>query len=170
MTNLLIDIHDYKSLARPVSVHIDEQTAASYIRESQDMYIVPAVGYDTVKRLTESQELSDGDEILLNGGEYEATTACGCKSNGTRYCYGLKKALAYYAYAKMSRADGGILSRAGYMRHEEQYGRHVSDDVERQYNDIMDVATKYLDTCLDYMKTCRPVRFGRRVTITAIGY
>lgn len=167
MRTLLIDPHDLATLARPVSLHLDEKQMAAYIREAQDLYIVPAIGYDTVKRLLTAKEYTDEDDILLNGGEY-TKHGCGCTDEVAAYCYGLKKTLAYYAWARLARTDGSIVSRAGVMRHNEQYSQHA-DDKDTLHNDAMDIAGKYLNSCLDYLKQKRPQRLGRGLHFSLIG-
>jgi hypothetical protein len=71
----LITIDEFKELARPTSIHVDESEVTAYIRESEDMNIIPAIGYDRYKRLLadDASTLSDDDKTLLSGGEYTVT-------------------------------------------------------------------------------------------------
>jgi hypothetical protein len=60
------------------------------------------------------------------------------------------------------------------MRHEDQYAYHVDDAKLKQYNDIMDMAEKYLSDCLlyakAYRKDCKRMKVrGTRAYIHAIG-
>jgi hypothetical protein len=170
MDKHIIVVEEFKELARPVSIHIDEDEVQAFIREAEDMYIIPAVGYDVCKRLTETkrEELSDDDKILLSGGEWTDV-----KGN-VRYCNGLKKTMAYFVYARMSRSDGSIIARTGFMSHNDEYASHVADvDKRKRYNDIMEVAEQYLSGCLSYWKSIKgdvvkPVR-GSRARIHVIG-
>lgn len=170
----LITIEEFKTLARPVSIHIDPDVVNAYIRESEDMHIIPAIGYDRFKSLLSDDALSDDDTTLLSGGEYKATDNCGCatKTESTRKCFGLKLALAYYVYAKMLRSDGSVMARAGFMQHNDQYASHVDDSKNKQYNDVVDCAEYYLNSCLEFIKskddTIKPIR-GTRCRIHAIG-
>ena len=67
-----------------------------------------------------------------------------------RYCNGLRKALAYFVYAKMLRNDGNIIARAGAMQHQDQYAYHTNDGELKRYDDTMTIAEKYLGECLEY--------------------
>lgn len=167
----LITLEEFKNLARPASIHLDESHVMAYVREAEDAYIIPAIGYETVKGIKEAETITPEQDILLNGGEF-TTQACGCDDQTLQYCKGLKLTVAYYAYAKMMRADGSIVSRAGFMRHEDDYSRHVDDTTLKQYNDVMDMAERYLASCLSYMASVnsntKPVR-GSRARIYAIG-
>jgi len=167
----LITTTEFKSLARPASIHLDDAHVLSYIREAEDAYIIPAIGYATIKAIKETDPLTTEQGILLNGGEF-TVTACGCEDSSLQYCKGLKTATAYYAYAKMLRADGAVVSRAGFMQHDDDYNHHVDDYKLKQYNDVMDMAERYLASCLAYWKTIntdqKPVK-GSRARIYAIG-
>ena len=120
----LIGAEELRELARPVSIHVEDGDVMAFISESEDLYIIPKIGYETFKRLTETDEnnLSDDDKTLLNGGEWTQTTDCGTTIK--QYCKGLKTALAYFVNAKMVRSDGGIVARAGFMQPQDDYARH----------------------------------------------
>lgn len=180
----LIDLVQFRELTRPTSIHLDEQEVTAYITECEDAYIIPAIGFFTFKALQESDGNGDYARIMLDGGEWEETQfasdykrACASDGdeNGLHYCNGLRKTLAYYTYAKMLRADGSIISRAGAMRHRDEYGDHIEDSPKlKQYNDVMDMAERYLSEVLLYMKfytgssNARRVR-GSRARIHCIG-
>ena len=171
----LITIDEFKELARPTSVHIDESEVTAYIRESEDMNIIPAIGYDRYKHLLADDQstLSEDEKTLLSGGEYTVKQGCtGDAKTTTVKCHGLKTALAYYAYAKMLRSDGAVVARAGFMRHDDVYSSHVDDSKLKQYNDVMNCAEFYLGSCLAFIKskddTIKPVH-GTRCRIHAIG-
>lgn len=167
MDKHFIDVEEFKELARPVSVHIDEIDVEAFIKESEDTYIVPALGYEVCKRLTQGEKLSENEQILLYGGEWTD-----CKGD-LRYCNGLKKATAYFAYARMARSDGSILARTGYMRHGDEYSEHIEGKERRnEVNDVMDMAERYLAGAMSYWQyktgKVKPVR-GTRARIKAIG-
>lgn len=179
----VITATEARTLARPLSQHVDETDIAAYINETEATNIIPAIGYETYRAILDADHTEDLAElydvgfdasILLNGGEYTADD-CGCGTpQGVRYLDGLKKCAAYFVYAKMARADGSILARSGYMRHDDEYAYHVDDSKLKQYNDIMDMAEKYLSDCLLYCKTyredCKRVKaHGTRCYIHAIG-
>lgn len=170
MNKHLLSVDEFKELTRPVSVHIDDDEVTAYIRESEDASIIPAVGYAVCKRLAEGEDLSDADKVLLDGGEW--TDGKGVEY----YCNGLKKATAYFAYARMVRSDGAILARTGFMSHGDEYSRHIEDvEKRKRYNDIMTMAEAYLSEVLMYYwrtteegAEVRKIR-GSRARIKAIG-
>lgn len=169
----LITPDEFKTLSRPVSVHLDDNDVQAFINECEQLYIIPAIGYGNFKAAA-----TDGDwdasfdesfdkNVIVNGGEWS-------DGDTLQNCVGLKSALAYYVYAKIARSDGSIYSRSGFMRHEDQYSEHVDDSKLKQYNDVMDIAETYLGNCLRYLKShtngkeVKPVR-GSRIRINAIG-
>ena len=170
----------FAELARPTSMHLDEDEVERFIEECEDMYIIPTVGYDVFAAAIDyvddnslgGQFDDTFDPVLyLNGGAFSATGCCDCGTGRSEWCAGLRKALAYYVYAKMGRADGTIIARDGLMRHNDQYAQHVEPNL-KQYNDVMAIAEQYLASCQRYAKThacgVRKVRQSR-ARIKAIG-
>ncbi len=180
----LITVEQFRELARPTSVHLDEEEVNAYIRECEDTNIIPAIGWGRFKAATEqggwgSSVLPDfKPDVFLDGGEYE-TGREGCCSQDTskvlRYTSGIRKALAYFTYARLFRADGTIISRTGGMRHRDDYSDHAQDSTSnKQYNDIMNMAEKYLSDALEYLQAFTPKgevkpQRGTRAHIHAIG-
>lgn len=172
----LITTEDFKQLARPTSIHLDDAHIIAYITEAEDANIIPAIGYETFKDIKQydvTRPLNPMPKelrILWEGGEFTAQ-ACGCVGESLQYCKGLKATTAYYTYARMLRADGGVVSRAGFMQHEDDYNRHFDDSKLKQYNDVMDIAERYLASCLAYLQTLQPTKtvHGTRARIYAIG-
>lgn len=168
----------FAELARPTSIHLEDDEVNRFIEECEDLYIIPTVGYDVFSAAIDyvDDNTLDGkfdetfDPVLyLNGGAFNYNH-CGC-DGASEWCAGLRKALAYYVYAKMGRADGTIIARDGLMRHNDQYAQHVEPNL-KQYNDVMEVAEQYLASCQRYAKMHRcGVRMVRqsRATIKAIG-
>lgn len=167
----LITTEEFKQLARPTSIHLDDAHVIAYITEVEDANIIPAIGYEAYKAIIEAEELTPEQNILLNGGEFEGTNGRPCAQSSLQRCKGLKATTAYYAYARMLRADGAIVSRAGFMQHEDEYSRHFDDSKLKQYNDVMDIAERYLASCLAYLNTIQPTpkAKGSRARIYAIG-
>lgn len=154
MKEHLITYEEYQQLSRPTSIHLDEEDVNCYIGECEDKHIVPAIGYDLYTELITQQldlSLTDENKGLLEGGTY-TLSLCGCNGNETKYCYGLKKALSYFVYAKMILADGEQQARAGFVEHSDTYYHHKNDKKDR-YNDVMDTAEMYLNSCLNYIKS-----------------
>lgn len=164
----ILTADEFRTLARPTSKHLDEDEIKSYIGECEDVFIIPAVGLEKYEAL-QADELSEADKILLSGGTFES-------KDGKKYkCAGLKKSLAYFVYGKLSMGDGSIITRSGYVQHNDSYATRTDDKNRvRRYDDVMNVAEQYLNSCLMYLKTLdgytdlKPVR-GTRVHIHAIG-
>lgn len=175
----LITVEEFKELARPTSKHVDEKEVMAFVREVEDMTIIPAIGLDDFEELMNKtdEELSEEQKVLLNGGSWVQGVIGRCEGqNGLRMkCSGLKSAVAYYVYGKMILSDGGIVTRTGIMRHDDEHSSHVDDKNRvRRYNDVMNVAEEYLNGCLMFWRSVkgddsvRKVR-GSRVHIHAIG-
>ena len=171
MDKHLITVDEFKELGRPTSKHLDDDEVTSFISECEDMNIMPVIGLAMYEELTGGGELSEEAKILLNGGKWKETTN---EESQSRMCGGLKKALAYFVYAKMSMSDGVILTRSGSMQHDDSYAQRSEDKNRvRRYNEVMNIAEEYLDGCLQYLnqwkgEKIKPVR-GTRVHIHAIG-
>ena len=170
---MIITLDEFRQLARPTSIHLDESHVNAYIEEAEAKYIIPAIGYDLYKRLMLADPWDDESQrtIILSGGEFYRNV-CDCGQNYSSFgiCYGLKKTTAYFTYALMQRADGAIAARAGLMRHRDEYADHV-DDKSTQNNDVMDMAESYLSSVLEYVSTLQPTRKASqtRTTIKALG-
>lgn len=169
----IITLDELKEYARPTSIHLDASHAATYIQESEGRFIIPAIGYELYNILCHPDGWGVDAEVLgvvAKGGEYTGT-ACGCDGSSVAWCHGLKKATIYFAYALMIKADGGVMSRAGLMRHRDEYSDHA-DDKKEQNNNVMDAAELYLESCLQAIKAlglgARKAR-QTRATIKAIG-
>lgn len=166
--NDILTVEEFRKLARPTSRHLDEDDVKSYIGECEDVFIIPAIGLEKYEALL-ADELSEADSILLCGGTYKD------KEGRVMKCAGLKKSLAYFVYGKLSMGDGSIITRSGYVQHNDSYAVRTDDKNRvRRYDDVMDVAEQYLNSCLLYLKTLagyeelKQVR-GTRVHIHAIG-
>lgn len=176
----LIDIDTFRSLARPTSAHLDEEEVNAYIRECEDKYIVQPLGWPYFRAaigLIPWEEVCDASfeaDTFLDGGQWTETSEDGKQI--PHYCNGLKRALAYFVYARMVRADGAILSRSGNMRHNDQYADHHSDPSRNIYEDVMAMGEAYLaeailyfnDHRLEASDEAKPIR-SSRIHIHAIG-
>lgn len=84
---------------------------------------------------------------LLEGGSY--TDTCG----NFRTFSGLKKAAAYYTYARFLRNPNGFLSATGFVQADSDYSSFVEfRDKERTVIDMKAVADTYMDECLGYVR------------------
>ena len=150
----ILTMAQFRALVRPSSQHLDEACVMSFVDEAVTAYVLPVIGYRIYKECASDNPISGmaegfSKDILLNGGEWEQAS-CICEENETQCCSGLRKALSYFAYARMMRADGAVVSRAGLMRHRDEYGDHVATD--KQYQDVMSMAETYLGECAKYLK------------------
>jgi len=170
----LLGLAGFRELARPTSAHIDERELNKFIEECEDIYIIPAVGLSMFRQLCDS-DINDimPEYILLNGGDW-SKDKCGCEP-ALMHCHGLRKALAYFVYARLIQNDGSIMTRTGLMQHNDEYASR-SDDKNRvrKYNEVMQVAETYLSTSLAYLKHlaggCQTGKIrGTRLHIHAIG-
>lgn len=161
---------------RAVSVHLDAEEVEKWIDECEHLFIIPAIGGELFKRLASGKELTAEEEKLLEGGDYVRMER-GCGVSFTALFKGLRWALAYFVLAKMMRNDGGLLSRGGFFRHDDEHASHWDDkNSVNRYNDVMNVAENYLDGALLYWKSIKKedcksgarVR-GTRVRIISVG-
>lgn len=164
----ILSADEFKKLARPTSKHLDDEEIESFIGECEDIFIIPAVGLEKYTDLL-NDERPEADEILLSGGTFDD------KEGKKNKCAGLKKSLAYFVYGKLAMSDGSIITRSGMMQHNDSYASRTDDKNRvKRYDDVMDVAEAYLNSCLVYLKTLdgyeklKPVR-GTRLHIHAIG-
>lgn len=174
MREHIIGLQGFRELARPTSKHVDEKEVDKYIEECEDIYIIPAVGLEVFKRLCGVVVEGTEDHILLNGGEW-TEDGCGCDGGTLRRCHGLRKALSYYVYARMIQNDGAIVTRTGFVKHDDEYASRDDDKNRvRKYNEVMQVAETYMSTSLAYLSYlrggCGKKRMrGTRVRIHSIG-
>lgn len=178
----LITVDQFRELARPTSTHLDEDEVNAYIRECEDSFIIPAIGYERFKASIGQGDFGDSvlpgfnADTFIDGGEYsvDGKDSSSKDIKVLKYTSGIRKSLAYFVYAKILRSDGTIVSRSGAMRHRDDYSDHVDDSSLKQYNDIMGMAESYLSDALLYLKATtktgevKPHR-STRVRIHAIG-
>lgn len=164
----ILTAEEFRKLARPTSKHLDDEEVMSFIGECEDLYIIPAVGLEKYESLL-GKTLDDADRVLLSGGTFAGS------DGKKRKCAGLKKSLAYFVYGRLSMSDGSIITRSGFVQHNDTYASRTDDKNRvRRYDDVMNVAEEYLNTCLLYLKTMegfgdlKPVR-GTRLHIHVIG-
>ena len=153
MKEHLISIDGFRALARPTSKHLDVDEVNKFIEECEDIYIIPVIGLETFKRLLDV-DVSKGmeEDILLNGGEW-MDGSCGCGGQ-LRRCHGLRKALSYFVYARMVQNDGSIVTRTGFVKHDDEYASRDDDkNRTRKYNEVMNVAETYLSTSLEFWRS-----------------
>lgn len=92
---MIITFEDIKAV-RPFANNIPIERVNVYIEEAEHLDIMRVVGVDLYQRFTEGDNLTEQESLMLNGGYYDA-------SGRTHYLAGVKKALAYFAYARIVR-------------------------------------------------------------------
>lgn len=137
----IIEPHEVNDLARPCSA--DESVIIRIIEETELLDIKPKLGDKLFLRLTTDVEFAR----LLEGGEYTDI------DGETRVFAGLKRAVAYYAWARLVKTSVNNLTRFGYVVKNDDYS-HQSEYKERQvaYNDAFSVADGYMKECLAYIQ------------------
>lgn len=144
MRQYLITYDEVPLLARGISIHIEQEKIETYIRESEDIDIKPALG-DAL--FIDIQENPNKYYLLINGGMYE-------DKGGKHVMTGLKTALAYYSYARLVKNGDGNVTRYGFVNKEDEYSSR-SDSKERvmAYNDAFSIADSYMKECVLYLKS-----------------
>lgn len=136
----LIETYEVGQYARPCNA--DEEIIERAIEEAELLDIKPALGDKLFNKLQNSVTFSR----LMEGGEYEA---CG----ETRTFAGLKRTLAYYAWARLINSATHHLTRFGYVIKSDDYSRSA-DLRERQQavGDATAIANAFMHECLRYIE------------------
>lgn len=162
--SLLVTQEDINNDARPCKAQ--QELADRCIEEAQLLDIKPAIGDALYLRLFNP---ADADaQLLWQGGQY----TCGC---GSRVFAGLRKALLYYAYARIVRASGGVVTRFDYVVKRDAY----SDSAElkertQAYQEAFSIADGYKVDALAFIRdsgkfnTCTNM-VNNRIKIRSIG-
>lgn len=145
MAILLID--DLKRLGRPTTA--DGALTATCIEEAEQLDVKPVLGAELYKAAGSETSARMGD--LLDGCDYRDC------NNVLHTCNGLRKALAYYAYARLVRATGyGRLTRYSLVQADNDWS-HQSDPKERQdaYDEAFSIADKYMQEVVAMLRCNR---------------
>lgn len=136
----IIEPHEIELYARPCQV--EEAIALRAIEEAEMLDIKPALGDALFYKLQNTVTYNR----LMEGGTYEA--------NGeTRTFAGLKRTLAYYAWARLVNGATHHITRFGFVEKSGEYSRTV-DMRERQQavGDATAIANAYMKECLRYIE------------------
>lgn len=129
--------------ARPVSNHVDTEKINAYIAEAEDMDVRPSLGDALYMDIASDKEKY---ELLLNGGSYESR--CGL----TKYFSGLRKAIAYYAFARTVKNIELNVTAFGLSYKEDDYSSRPSlKEKIMAYNDAFSVGDRYMKECVEYL-------------------
>lgn len=168
MKEMLISSREVRGLTRDISASLRDERITPLIREAEDMYVRPAIGDALYIELLEDEGKYP---VLLAGGVYEA----GGKKT---YCTGLKKAIAYYAYAKIILNNQTNVTSWGVgQKNITESTPATPAALDKTYNDAKAVADRYMTECLAYIdavirgKCCGTgVEVSTKTKITSIGF
>lgn len=136
----LISRRDIDALARPCMT--DDKEAELYIREAEKCDLLPALGAALYVAIKDAPKDHD---TLLNGGIWD-------DCNGAQYCAGVRTALAYFAYARITRNGGHVASRFGFSEKRDEYANHVElKQRTAEANEAYAIAVEHLQGCLQYI-------------------
>lgn len=128
-----------------------------YIEEAQNINVKPKIGdalLIDLKKFVESATGLPDYNILLNGGIWTASGQCG--KDAEYEMLGLKTALAYYTFVRMTWQSGFNLSRSGMVEKLDQYSANVEDKRRKTAaNENLSIADAYMAECLLYLKNNR---------------
>lgn len=142
-----IEPHEVELYARPCTV--DEDIIERTIEEAELLDVKPALG-DTIFAKLQNRVVYGR---LMEGGEYEV-------DGEKRTFAGLKRALAYYVWARLVNASTLHLTRFGFVIKTDDHSR-TADLRERQAaaGSATAIANEYMKECLDYIEASPDV-FG----------
>ena len=109
---LLISREDIDKECRPCNAQ--DALVDRCIEEAQNLDIIPAIGADWWLRILNREDDADAMQLWF-GGIY--TDTC----NQSHIFAGLRKALLYYAYARVVRSSGGVSTRFDFVVKADQY-------------------------------------------------
>lgn len=142
---MITTIESIKAI-RDISQNLKDGRILPYIKEVEDAYIMPAIGAELYERLDNGTE---DDAILLNGGYYDRNTSKGIVRDR---CYGIRLAVAYYAYSKVLHNNQVNVTAFGVVAKETSLSnpsvQHDIDDATAQARKMGDY---YLDSVKRYL-------------------
>lgn len=163
---LLVTREDINKEVRPTSA--DEALVDRCIEEAQNLDIIPAIGAEWWLRVVGRNDDAVA-ALLWEGGIYKDT--CG----NAHIFAGLRKALLYYAYARLVRSQGGVSTRFDFVVKADQYSDSADLQAKVQaYNEAFANADTYKAQCLAYLNTsevcCKRKMVNNRLSVKKIGY
>lgn len=137
----LITPSEISTLAR--EVFIDDTKASLFITEAEDMDVRPALGDKMLKYVRDNADtLTD----LMNGTTYVY--------NGRTYTFsGLKRAVAYYAYARIVVGGDVEVTRSGLRSRDSDYSHQAPLEERQQVSrECSAIADRHMNQLLDYIR------------------
>ena len=160
---MIASINDIKEI-RPIADNIPLNRITIYLKEAENLYVIPLFGASLFKKISESQ---DDYTTLFVGGFYD---------NNKHYFEGLRKSIAYIAYSKMILNQDFNVTAFGTMFKNNEYSEHSNEKtLLRISNDALSIGIRYLDDCVEYLKyikllpCCNINRNNRNSRIKIIG-
>lgn len=133
---MIITPEEVGVLSRPISQHIDHAQISAYITEVESLQIRPNLG---ASLLADIKANADKYSCLLNGGDSVSG--------------GLRKAVAYYVYAKIIKQGATIATRFGAVEKTDEHSVRMEqerkDNIFRECNNIADA---YMAEVVKYAK------------------
>lgn len=163
---LLITREDIDKECRPCNAQ--DALVDRCIEEAQNLDIIPAIGADWWLRVLDRNDDAVA-QLLWDGGIYKDN--CG----NSHIFAGLRKALLYYAYARVVRSSGGVSTRFDFVVKADQYSDSADLQAKTQaYNEAFANADNYKAQCLAYLNTsetcCKRKMINNRLSVKKIGH
>ena len=138
---------------RDIAANLKDMRLAPYIKECEDAYIMPALGADLYERLDNHTET---DEILLDGGYYD-------KPDGSRAkCHGIRRAVAYFAYARVLRNNAVSVTAFGVVTKTSNYSQPTeAAQAQSAAAEAVKMGELYLHSCIEYLHRDDDSKCGR---------
>ena len=138
---MLTTIEDIRQI-RNIAANLKDARIEPYIQECEDAYIMPALGTELYEKLDNQKE---HDDILLDGGYYD-------RPKGRAYCHGIRKAVAYFAYARVLRNNQVSETAFGVVNKKGSYSQPTDGaQIESAATDAIKMAELYLHSCVEYL-------------------
>lgn len=133
--DLIIQPEEVGILSRPISQHIDREQIASYITEVELLIIRPMLG----SLLSAIKANPQDYEMILHGND---------ELSG-----GLKRAVAYYTYARYIRYGGTIATRWGAAEKTDEYSVRLEQERKNDiYRECCNIADDFMREVVDYSR------------------
>lgn len=138
--DLIITPEEVGALSRPISQHIDHAQISAYITEVEQLIIRPALGdylFGEVKNNAVYYH------ILIHGGKDAYGNICG----------GLRKAVAYYTYARIIKQGATIPTRFGAVEKTDEHSvRMEQERKDNIFRECSNIADAYMMEVVKYAK------------------
>lgn len=169
---MIIKVEDIRQY-REIALNTQKNRVEIFIRECEELDIVPAIGVDEFDRLdtTTYEQLTLEEQMLLDGGTYEDT--CGKKH---RFA-GLKAAESYLVFSRFVNVHPAQVTPYGVVVKEGDDSQPASaQTIAAVSKDAEKIGRKHLADCVDYWQfvqqdcSCRAHRIpAQKRKFTAIG-